>query len=59
MAQVGPVSMPLTLVNEPAKPPETLSSITWRHFRKHRLAIAGSIVLALLVLGVIFVPIVT
>jgi len=59
MAHAEPVSMPLSLVNEPAKPPETLRSITWRHFRKHRLAVAGSIVLVLLVLGAIFVPIVT
>jgi peptide/nickel transport system permease protein len=59
MAHAEPVSVPLTLVNESAKPPETLTSITWRHFRKHRLAVAGSIVLVLLVLGAIFVPILT
>ena len=38
---------------------DTMLSITWRHFRKHRLALLGSTILGILILGVIFVPIVT
>lgn len=39
--------------------PETLLSLTWRHFRRHRLALLGSAVLLLLILGAIFVPMAT
>jgi len=38
---------------------DTLYSIAWRHFRKHKPALAGTFVLALLVLSAIFIPIVT
>ena len=38
---------------------DTLYSIAWRHFRRHKPAIAGMIVLALLIIGAIVVPIVT
>jgi peptide/nickel transport system permease protein len=38
---------------------DTLLSITWRNFKKHRLAIAGTTVLGFLIIGVIFAPIVT
>jgi peptide/nickel transport system permease protein len=38
---------------------DTLYSIAWRHFRRHKPAIAGMIVLALLSIGAIVVPIVT
>ncbi|MBI5032033.1 MAG: ABC transporter permease [Chloroflexi bacterium] len=38
---------------------DTLLSITWRHFRKHRLALIGSTILVLLILGTIVIPIVT
>lgn len=38
---------------------DTLLSIAWRHFRKHRPALAGVAVLAMLVAGAIAVPIVT
>jgi peptide/nickel transport system permease protein len=38
---------------------DTLYSIAWRHFKKHRPAMVGMFVLALLVIGAIFVPIMT
>ncbi|MCL4487193.1 MAG: ABC transporter permease [Chloroflexi bacterium] len=38
---------------------ETMLSLTWRHFRKHRLALMGMAVLTVLVLGVILVPTLT
>ncbi len=38
---------------------DTLYSIAWRHFKRHKPAIAGMIVLALLIIGAIVVPIVT
>lgn len=38
---------------------ETMLSLTWHHFRKHRLALIGMFILAVLVLGVTFVPIIT
>jgi len=38
---------------------DTLYSIAWRHFRKHKPALAGTFVLALLVLSAILIPIVT
>jgi peptide/nickel transport system permease protein len=38
---------------------ETLITIAWRHFRRHRLAMAGMVVLAALVLTAVFVPIAT
>ncbi len=38
---------------------ETLITIAWRHFRRHRLAMAGVVVLAALVLSAVFVPIAT
>jgi len=38
---------------------DTLYSIAWRHFRKHKPALAGTFVLTLLVLGAIVIPIVT
>jgi peptide/nickel transport system permease protein len=38
---------------------ETLHSIAWRHFRKHKPALAGTFVLSLLILGAILVPMVT
>lgn len=38
---------------------DTLYSIAWRHFRKHRPAIAGAGVLGLLIVGAIVIPMVT
>lgn len=35
---------------------ETMLSLTWRHFRKHKLALAGTALLALLLLGATLVP---
>jgi peptide/nickel transport system permease protein len=40
------------------KSPETLLSIAWRHFRRHKLALAGMFMLGLLLLGALVVPIV-
>lgn len=38
---------------------DTLVSITWRHFKRHRLALIGSSVLALLIIGVVLIPFLT
>lgn len=38
---------------------DTLLSITWRHFKRHRLAVIGSTVILLLISGVVIVPILT
>ena len=38
---------------------ETLVTLTWHYFIKHRLAVIGMCVLGALILGAIFVPIVT
>lgn len=38
---------------------DTLLSITWRNFKRHKLALVGMSVLALLVVGVILVPALT
>lgn len=38
---------------------DTLLSITWRHFKRHRLALTGSTVLLVLLAAVIFIPLVT
>ena len=42
-----------------ARRQETMLSLTWRYFRKHRLAIAGLCALGLLVLGAVTIPVVT
>lgn len=41
-----------------ARPPRSLWSDAWRRFRRHRMAVAGALVLAFLVLGVIVGPVV-
>jgi peptide/nickel transport system permease protein len=56
MANVTPIPTALTRA---AQRQDTLYSIAWRHFRKHKPALAGTCVLTLLVLGAIFIPIVT
>jgi peptide/nickel transport system permease protein len=38
---------------------ETLATLTWHYFIKHRLAVIGMCVLGVLILGAVFVPIVT
>lgn len=38
---------------------ESMAALTWRHFRRHRLALAGSAVLLLIVLACIFAPYIT
>lgn len=48
---------PPALTLREQKPPETLLSIAWRHFRRHRLAMAGMFLLGLLLLGALGVPI--
>lgn len=50
---------PQQFVFEPGMRQDTLLSLTWRHFRKHRLALIGSTILVLLILGTILIPIVT
>lgn len=59
MVEATPLASQTPLVIASAKTPETLLSITWRHFRKHKLALLGVFALSLLVLGAIFLPIVT
>jgi peptide/nickel transport system permease protein len=41
------------------RPSETMLSLTWRHFRRHRLALVGMSMLGVLALGVILIPLVT
>ncbi len=53
MAQDAPSA---ALILSPERRPETLLSLTWRYFRRHRLAMAGSAVLLLLLLGVTIAP---
>src|SRR5512139_3297960 len=38
---------------------ETLATLTWHYFIKHRLAVLGMCVLGALILGAVFVPIAT
>ena len=38
---------------------ESMAALTWRHFRRHRLALAGSAVLLLIVLACVFAPFIT
>ena len=38
------------------KAPETFWSLTWRRFRKHRLAVAGGLVLSGMTLACLVVP---
>jgi peptide/nickel transport system permease protein len=54
-----PVAARSLLNGAESRPPETLLSLAWRHFRRHRLALLGSVVLSLLILGAIFVPMAT
>ncbi len=56
MAEADLISRQTLAILPKDKPPETLLSITWRHFRRHRLAVLGSCILIALVLGAIFVP---
>ncbi len=41
------------------RPQETLTAKAWRRFRKHKLALAGLVVLILMILACIFVPWIT
>ena len=41
------------------KPPDTLLSIAWRHYRRHKLALLGTFVLLVLILGALFLPLLT
>lgn len=56
---VYPAASSALLNGAESRSPETLLSLTWRHFRRHRLALLGSLVLLLLILGAIFVPMAT
>src|SRR5512142_3050510 len=49
----APLSAPMQGV---ASKQATMLSITWRHFRHHRLAVFGSVVLLLLMAGAILLP---
>jgi peptide/nickel transport system permease protein len=50
---------PPTALSRAAQRQDTLYSIAWRHFRRHKPALAGTFVLTLLVLGAIFIPVIT
>jgi peptide/nickel transport system permease protein len=58
MAQAN-ITFDGTLAAQIPRRQETMLSLTWRHFRKHRLAMLGMVVLAVLVMGTLFVPAVT
>ncbi len=53
------ITSPQTALAKAAQRYDSLTSIAWRHFRKHRPAMLGVGVLSLLVLGAILVPVVT
>ncbi len=58
MAQAN-ITFDGTLAAQIPRRQETMLSLTWRHFRKHRLAMIGMVVLTVLVLGTLLVPAVT
>ncbi len=58
MAAAQPASQP-PLFGAESRPPETLLSLAWRHYRRHKLALVGSFALLVLILGAIFLPLVT
>lgn len=41
------------------KQPETLLSLAWRHYRRHKLALLGTFVLLALILGALLLPLAT
>src|SRR5512142_2210454 len=43
---------------EPARPPRSLASDAWRQFRRHRPAVAGSVVLLVIIVATVLGPIV-
>ena len=53
------VTLTANSLGRAAQRQDTLYSIAWRHFKKHRPAMAGLIVLGLLVLAAILIPLVT
>ncbi len=40
--------------NKPVRPPETMTTLAWKRFRRHPGAVAGSIILTLLILMTVF-----
>lgn len=58
MAAAHPAT-PHPLIGIELKQPETLLSLAWRHYRRHKLALLGTFVLLALVLGALFLPLVT
>jgi peptide/nickel transport system permease protein len=50
---------PQLLSDTESRAPETLLSIAWRHYRRHKLALLGTCVLLALILGALFLPLVT
>ncbi len=59
MAQANPTFDHTIAMQAITRRQETMLSLTWRHFRQHKLALMGMAVLGLLILGVILVPVVT
>src|SRR5262245_16166788 len=63
MARATPVAAPhlpaaTTLTDVALGPPRTLWGDAWRRFRKHKLAMAGAIVLFSLIVAVLFGPLI-
>ena len=44
----------LELHSEVSRPPETMATLAWKRFRRHPGAVAGAIVLTLLILSAFF-----
>lgn len=59
MAQANPTIDSVRVDLSLRQKQETMLSLTWRHFRHHRLALAGAAVLGLLVLGIVLIPAIT
>ena len=49
-------NLPAGLATQTEHAPESMASMVWRRFRRHPGAVAGSIVLGLIVLGIILAP---
>jgi peptide/nickel transport system permease protein len=58
MAQANTLSASSAALKTPRRQ-ETMLSIAWYHFRKHKLALLGLSILSLLVIGTLVVPVVT
>ncbi len=46
----------LNINGEASRPPETMTTLAWKRFRRHPGAVAGAIVLTILILAAVFAP---